>query len=124
MNITQMTAVILSDMPWQRRYAEIGDAVKAQLDAWAAEHGQDWEASTTELVEAIMPLARCRGEQIEARSELFVILMKLAKNSLAPYCHKSSEPLKKKRFGKTVYPWIWHASREPVKTCPHCGGVL
>jgi len=110
MNITQMTAVILSDIPWQRRYAEIGNAVKTVLDT---QIDRDGEIGTTELVERLMPLELCRGEQIEARNELFTILMKLAKHDLAPYCHKG-EPKAKKRFGKTVAPWIWHASREPA----------
>jgi hypothetical protein len=120
MNVTQMTALIRADMPWQRRYAEIGAAVKDGLDSGRF---TDHEIGTNDLVEQLMPLAICRGEQIEARSELFTILMKLAKNDLAAYCHKG-EAKAKRRFGKEVKPWIWHASREPAKTCPHCGGVL
>jgi hypothetical protein len=112
MNVTQMTALIRSDMPWQRRYGEIASVVKQKLDYWLS--GRDAEVSTNEVVESLMPLAICRGEQIEARSELFTILMKLAKHDLANYCHKG-EPKAKKRFGKVVAPWIWHANRAPAK---------
>ena len=118
MNTTQWTALITSDMPGRKRYGEIERVVKECLDGAAVV----CEFSTKDVVEQLMPIAICRGEQIEARNELFTILMKLAKNGLADYCHKGDAA--KKRFGKSVLPWIWHSNRKPVATCPHCGGVL
>lgn len=119
MNVTQWTALIRSDMPWQKRNAEIARVVKEYLDALQPNEVRD----TRTLVESLMPIAICRGEQIEARNYLFTILMKLAKgHELVDYSHKSDET--KKRFGRQVFPWVWHANRKPVARCPHCDGVL
>ncbi len=124
MNVTQWTALIRSDMPWQKRNVEIARVVKEHLDA--TDHMDNCalgeELSSKELVEQLMPVVLCRGEQIEARNDLFRLLFKLAKNELRDYCHKSDEE-KKMRYGK-IQPWVWHANRKPVDTCPHCGGVL
>jgi hypothetical protein len=108
-------------MPWKQRYGEVANLVKAYLGGPTSTMAGK-EFTSAELVEALMPIDRCRGEQITARNELFTILGKLAKYDLADYCHKSDKP--SKAFGKTIYPWVWHANRKPKAVCPHCGGVL
>ena len=119
MTPTQWTALITADIPWQTKYADIGREVRSRLDNLTP---SGRELTSKELVELLMPLHMCRGEQIEARNDLFKILFKLAKFNLAHNCHKGDTPVKV--FGGKQLPWIWHASREPVKLCPHCGGVL
>ena len=78
MNTTQWTALITSDMPGRKRYGEIERVVKECLDGAAVV----CEFSTKDVVEQLMPIAICRGEQIEARNELFTILMKLAEREV------------------------------------------
>jgi hypothetical protein len=95
------------------------------------------EISTGDLVEALLPEARCRGHtEQEARKRLYRALMTLAENSLGDCATRGPE--KKNKFGGTMRPWLWHGPKEafnddaianltqrgalkmPV-VCPHCG---
>lgn len=129
LSTTQWTALLTSDLHWKQRYPEIArvvreylsqaDMMKEALKPGAVIAANGMQYSTTGLVDAIMPLAMCRGEAITARNQLFKLLMKLAKNELKDCARRGEE--KRGKFGK-IHPIFWHA---PIaQKCPHCGGVL
>lgn len=107
MTPSQWNEILHKSQHWKDAYAAVNREARLILDPVP----RDSPMSTSELVEALYPVAFSRGEGINARNRLYAALASLAVHDLADCCHRGA-PTKRVSYGgvKIIHPWVWHTA--------------
>ncbi len=107
---------------------------KGVLDYLRNHTSESEQWSTTDLAEALWPIAEAQGPEITTRKAFIDDLLRLARTELKGVCVRQGQPDSHRKFmGKPLIPWVWYRPAETHENliknhaeieCPQCGHLF
>lgn len=105
------------EIGWRKAYAAVEEGARAYL----SQLSETGYVTTTQLVEALYPIAAVRGEGTFVRDRIFKALLANVdgKPAILPECRMRG-PVKRIRGGVKAAPWLWTRPKPRLVCCPNC----